>query len=149
MKKYTTLMSAYGISVGVNFNFEGTVANTLNAHRLIQHYQEEMGLETADKLVNSLYSQYFTQGKHPSAPETLLTAAEDAGIDRSRAEAFIGDDYEGLPETKMLIREQASNGIDAVPYVVLEGKRRDFTLEGAKEVEEYLKEFEKVVKESQ
>lgn len=36
----------------------------------------------------------------------------------------------------------------AVPYVVLEGKRRDFTLEGAKEVEEYLKEFEKVVKES-
>ena len=36
----------------------------------------------------------------------------------------------------------------AVPYVVLEGKRRDFTLEGAKEVDEYLKEFEKVVKES-
>ena len=36
----------------------------------------------------------------------------------------------------------------AVPYIVLEGKRRDFTLEGAKEVDDYLKEFEKVVKES-
>jgi predicted DsbA family dithiol-disulfide isomerase len=48
----------------------------------------------------------------------------------------------------MLIREQAGNGIDAVPYVVLEGKRRDFTLEGAKEVEDYVKEFEKVAKES-
>ena len=36
----------------------------------------------------------------------------------------------------------------AVPYVVLEGKRRDFTLDGAKEVDEYLKELEKVAKES-
>ena len=43
----------------------------------------------------------------------------------------------------MLIREQAGNGIDAVPYVVLEGKRRDFTLEGAKEVDDYVKELEK------
>lgn len=36
----------------------------------------------------------------------------------------------------------------AVPYIVIEGKRRDFTLQGAKEVDEYLKEFEKVVKEA-
>lgn len=115
---------------------------------MIQHYQEEMGPATANKIVNSLYTQYFTQQAHPSAPTTLLKAALAAGVDRSKAEAFIGDEYEALPETKMLIREQAGNGIDAVPYVVLEGKRRDFTLEGAKEVEEYLKEFEKVVKES-
>ncbi|KAL2038206.1 hypothetical protein N7G274_009154 [Stereocaulon virgatum] len=148
MKKYTTLMSAYGVAVGINFKFGGKVANTIDAHRLIQHYQEEMGPETADKIVNSLYTQYFTQEKSPCAPETLLKAATDAGIDRSKAEAFIGDEYEGLPETKMLIREQAGNGIDAVPYIVLEGKRRDFTLEGAKEVEDYVKEFEKVAKES-
>ena len=72
----------------------------------------------------------------------------DAGVERSKAEAFIGDEYEDLPETKMLIREQAGNGVDSVPYVVLEGKRRDFTLVGAKEVEEYLKDFEKLAKES-
>ena len=48
----------------------------------------------------------------------------------------------------MLIREQASNGVDSVPYVVLEGKRRDITLAGAKEVDEYVKELEKVAKES-
>ena len=47
----------------------------------------------------------------------------------------------------MLIREQAGNGIDSVPYVVIEGKRRDFTLEGAKEVEEYVKALENVAKE--
>lgn len=148
MEKYTILMSAYGVGAGIDFKFHGTVANTMDAHRLIQHYQEEAGPEVADKLVNSLYAQYFTQEKHPSAPDTLLAAALEAGIEREKAEVFIGDEYEGLPETKMLIREQAGNGIDAVPYVVVEGRRRDFTIEGAREVEEYVKEFEKVVKES-
>ena len=96
----------------------------------------------------ALYTQYFTQEAHPSAPETLLKAATDAGVERSKAEAFIGDEYKGLPETNILIREQAGNGIDSVPYIVLEGKRRDFTLKGAKEVDDYMKEFEKLVKES-
>lgn len=107
-----------------------------------------MGPETADKIVNSLYKQYFEEEAHPAAPTTLLKAALDGGVERSAAEAFVGDDYEALPETKLLIREQAGNGVDSVPYIVLEGKRRDFTMEGAKEVDEYLKEFEKVVKES-
>ena len=114
MKKYTTLMSAYGIGVGIDFKFHGTVANTMSAHRLIQHFQEEMGPETADKLVNSLYKQYFEEEAHPAAPTTLLKAALDGGVERSKAEAFVGDEYEALPETKLLIREQASNGIEYV-----------------------------------
>ena len=114
---------------------------------MIQYYQEEKGFEVAGKILESLYYQYFTEEKHPSAPDTLLTAAVAAGIDRAKAEAFIGDEYEGLPETKMLLREQVTNGVDTVPHIVIEGKRRDFTLEGAKEVDEYVKEFERVAKE--
>ena len=55
MQTYTTLMTAYGVSAGIDFKFGGTVANTLDAHRLIQHYQEEKGLVTADKLINGLH----------------------------------------------------------------------------------------------
>jgi len=148
MKKFTALMSAYGVGVGIDFDFHGTFANTMDAHRMIQYYQEEMGPETVDKIVNSLYAQYFESEASPSSHDTLLKAARDAGIVETEAEAFIGDEYKFLLETKMLIREQAGNGIDSVPYIVLEGRRRNFTIEGAKEVEEYLKEFEKVVKES-
>ena len=169
MQKYTTLMTAYGVGSSIDFDFHGTIANTLDAHRLIQHYQEKLGPEAADKIVNcmrppsarrsmcqltqpsvrssALYIQYFTQRAHPSAASTLLKAAFAAGIPEQEARAFIEDEYEGLQETKMLIREQAGNGIDSVPYVVLEGKRRDFTIEGAKEVGEYVKELEKVAKE--
>ncbi len=114
MDKYITLMTTYGNQAGINFDFHGQVANTLHAHRLIQHFQEHLGPDTADKLVNSLYTQYFTQRAHPSASETLLRATHDAGIDSVTAEAFIADESEGLPDTKMLMREQASNGVDSV-----------------------------------
>lgn len=148
MKMYTTLMSAYGATEGIEYKFGGTVANTLQAHRVVQHYQEMKGSETADKLVNSLYRQYFEEEKHPSSYETLLQAATEAGIPESDAKSFIEDEDEGMMEVKMLIREQAGNGIDSVPYIVIEGKRRDLTLVGCKEVEEYVKALNQVIKES-
>lgn len=114
MEKFVTLMSTYGKGAGIEFDFHGTVANTLNAHRFISHYQEELGPTVADEIVNSLYAQYFTQRAHPSAPETLLKAADDAGIDHAKAKAFVDDENDGLLETKMSIQEQASNGIDSV-----------------------------------
>ena len=148
MKMYVTLMTAYGVIAGINYKFGGTVANTMNAHRVIQHFQEEKGPEVADKIINSLYSQYFENEKHPSAEATLLKATTDAGIPESEAKPFIEDESEGMLDTKMLVREQAGNGVDSVPYVVFEGKRRDITLIGAKEVEEYEKALEQIVKES-
>lgn len=148
MQKYMTLMSAYGEAEGIKFKFGGIVANTLPAHRMIYHFQEQKGSAVSDKLVNSLYRQYFEEERHPSARETLLTAAKEAGVDEAEATNFLEDEDEDLMDTKMLIREQAGNGIDAVPYIVIEGKRRDVTLEGAKEVDEYVKNLERVIKES-
>ena len=107
-----------------------------------------MSPEAANKIVNSLYSQYFEHAAHPSSLETLLAAALAGGVSSHDAESFISDEYEDLVQTRMLIREQASNGIDSVPYVVIEGKRRDFTLEGMKEVREYVNVFESIAKES-
>jgi len=148
MNMYTTLMSAYGKDEGIEFKFGGTIANTLQAHRVVQHYQETKGPETADKMIDSLYRQYFEEEKHPSNHETLVKAATEAGVDEKEAQAFIEDEDEDLMDVKMAIREQTGNGVDSVPYVVVEGKRRDFTLIGAKEVNEYVKTLEQCIKES-
>ncbi|GAB7340328.1 hypothetical protein MBLNU457_6780t1 [Dothideomycetes sp. NU457] len=149
MDMYTKLMSAYGKDEGIEFKFGGTIANTLQAHRVVQHFQETKGPETADKMIDSLYKQYFEEEKHPSKHETLLKAATEAGVDEQEAKAFIEDEDEDLMDVKMAIREQAGNGVDSVPYVVVDGKRRDFTLIGAKEVNEYVKTLEQCIKESQ
>ncbi|KAL1630457.1 hypothetical protein SLS56_004857 [Neofusicoccum ribis] len=148
MKMYTTLMAAYGADAGIDFKFGGTVANTLDAHRVIQHFQESSGPEVADKIVESLYSQYFENEKHPSAADTLLRATTEAGIPESEARPIIDDESEGRMDVQMLIREQKGNGIDAVPHVVIEGRRRDVTLEGAREISEYVKALERVIKEN-
>lgn len=102
---------------------------------------------------SALYEQYFEQARHPSSHETLLKAAADAGIDEKEAAAFFDsidpEGYdEGTREAKSLIQQQKGDGIDSVPYVVVEGKRRDFTLVGAKEVEAYVKVLEQVKGES-
>jgi predicted DsbA family dithiol-disulfide isomerase len=55
MKMYTTLMTAYGVSAGIDYKFGGTVANTLQAHRVIQHFQHEKGPDVADRLVNCMF----------------------------------------------------------------------------------------------
>lgn len=77
-----------------------------------------------------------------------MTACKEAGIPEEEAKKVIGDRDEGLMETKMKIREQQSNGVDSVPYVVVEGRRRDVTIQGANEVEDYVKALEKIVKEA-
>ena len=71
-----------------------------------------------------LYSQYFEN-------ETLLQATMDAGIPEHEAK--------GMMDVKM---------VDSIPSITFEGKRRDLTLVGAKEVEEYLKTLETIARES-
>jgi len=71
----------------------------------------------------------------------------DAGIDEKEAKQVTGDEYEDLQETKSKIREQTSNGVDSVPFMLIEG-RRDITIQGANEVEDYVKALEQIVKES-
>jgi len=148
MTLYTTLMSAYGVAEGIDFKFGGTMSNTLPAHRVIGYFQEEEGCETAERIVDGLYRLYFEEERDPSSKETLLEALAAAGIDEVEAKRVVEDEDEGLMDVKMLIQEQTGNGIDAVPYVVVEGKRRDFTLVGAKEVSEYVKTLEQCIKES-
>ncbi|KAI9848646.1 MAG: hypothetical protein M1838_000449 [Thelocarpon superellum] len=144
-------MSDYGRSAGISFKFGGTIANSLPAHRLIQYFQEapQGSPELADRIVNSLYILYFEQEAHPADDQTLLHAATEAGISLEAAQAAIRNRTEGVQDVKALIREQVGDGVDSVPYIVFEGKKRDFTLVGAQEVGEYVQALEQVAKESE
>ena len=51
MKKCTVPMSAYGASYDIDFKFGGAVANTIDAHRVVQWVQETKGEEAAIKIV--------------------------------------------------------------------------------------------------
>jgi predicted DsbA family dithiol-disulfide isomerase len=149
MQMYIDYMTALGKDEGVDFDFNGgVIANTLPAHRILQCLQNEYSHTHALSALSSLYSQYFIERGHPASHATLLQACLAAGLSEANAKALVEDEDRGLRETKEVIREQVGNAVDSVPYVVFEGRRRDFTLVGAKSVGEYVKILGQVEKEA-
>ncbi|CAN8106128.1 unnamed protein product [Discula destructiva] len=148
MAMFTELMGQYGAAAGIDFKFGGEMADTLHAHRVIQYFQEVDGPKRANALVNALYQMYFEEERSPSSAETLVAACVAAGVDGKEARRVVEDEGEGLMEVKGLLRESTQNGIDSVPHIVFEGRRRDLTLVGAKDAGEYIKVMETIAKES-
>lgn len=140
-------MRSLGDTEGISYNFDGLTGNTLQAHRIIQYFQEAKGAYTANKLVDALYRRFFEESRHPAADDTLLEACIEAGIEKAEAEEVISDKEKGLRSAKDRIRT-VSMDVEAVPMVSFEGKRRDVTLTGAKEVKSYVKALETIIKES-
>ncbi|KAI9742164.1 MAG: hypothetical protein M1818_004064 [Claussenomyces sp. TS43310] len=66
-----------------------------------------------------------------------------AGVPESEAKSFREDESEDLTETKKLIREQARNEMDRVPYIVF-GGIGEMTLCGAREVTDYVEALRRV-----
>lgn len=164
MQRFTQMMSEYGAAEGIRFTFHGPIGDTLHAHRVIWYFQQQEKKEEEEsptttkmvkgegigsRLVDALYRRYFEEGQHPSGHETLLAACIEAGVPEAEARrVVIEDESEGLMDIKAALRESAMNGIDSVPTVVFEGRKRDITLVGAKEVKDYVKAMETIAKES-
>ncbi|KAL7799050.1 hypothetical protein V8C37DRAFT_407473 [Trichoderma ceciliae] len=146
-KVFQEHMSRVAEPLGIRLKFDGLMGNTLHAHRVVQYFQACKGPETASKLVDALYRQYFERGAHPSEDGILIGACVEAGVGEDEAVEVVADKEMALGEVKAKLREVGKD-IDAVPVVVIEGKRRDITLTGAKEVEEYVKALEKIASES-
>lgn len=140
-------MKSLGEPEDISYNFGGFTGNTLQAHRIIQYFQEEKGAETANKLVDALYRRFFEEARHPAADDTLLESCIEAGIEKTEAEEVISDKEKGLRTVKERIRSVGMD-VDAVPVVSIEGKRRDLTLTGAKEAKDYVKALQTIIKES-
>jgi predicted DsbA family dithiol-disulfide isomerase len=148
MDAYISAMNDLGSAEGITFDFlNGVIANTLPAHRVLRYLQTKHGSQVACEALLSLYQSYFEQAAHPASADTLLAACVAAGLSEEEALGLVQDEEQGLVETKMAVREQEGNGVDSVPWVVVEGRKRDFALVGAKTAEEYGKVFRQVERE--
>lgn len=149
MEKFVAYMTALGRDEGIEFNFrEGEVAGTGEAHRVLWVLQEEYSPEHALKGLESLYRSYFEQAQHPSTPPTLLSACHAAGLNEEEARSIVDDQERGKKGVERELQQVRADAVDSVPYVVFEGRRRDFTEVGAKGVGEYGKVLGMVEKEA-
>lgn len=140
-------MTGLAEQLSVPLTFTGPTGNSFHAHRVIQLVQESDGAAVTNRLVDELFRLYFAEGQHPAADDTLVAACIEAGVPEEKAKALVADREKGQKQVKEKIRNVGMD-IDAVPVVMVEGRRRDLTLTGLKQVADYVKALETVVKES-
>jgi predicted DsbA family dithiol-disulfide isomerase len=130
--------------VGLDFNFEkNIVANSFNAHRLIQ-LAKTKGL--ANEAEEALFKAHFTEGKNIDDNNTLLEVGLAIGLEKDEVnEIFTSDAF--AKEVKRDEMQAQSFGIRGVPFFILNNK---YAVSGAQSPDVFLQalsqawtEFEK------
>ena len=111
---------ARGAALGFTFNMDrrSRIYNTFDAHRLL-HWAALEGCELALKQI--LLRAYFTDGDDVSARETLLRLADEAGLNRKRAEEILASDAYA-DEVRAQEQFFQSRGIHSVPATIINGR---------------------------
>lgn len=130
--------------VGLELNFnKAVVANSFNAHRLIQLAKAKGSGNEAEE---QLFKAHFTEGKNIDDKEVLLQTGVVIGLsEKVVEEALSSDDY--AYKVRQDEAEAQSLGIRSVPYFVFNDK---YAISGAQPTETFLgalrqswEEFEK------
>jgi predicted DsbA family dithiol-disulfide isomerase len=123
-------MAKTGAEAGLEYRFDkAVVADTFDAHRLIQAAQAE-GKGTA--MEDRLFRAYFSEGKDIADPETLKALAAEAGLDPARTATMLSDKDAFADVVRGDIEEAEQLGVTGVPFFVFD---RRFAVSGAQEVD--------------
>ena len=106
-----------GASAGLVFRHDlmAKTPNTVASHALIRLAHETGDAAMQDRVVEALFSAYFTQGLDVGDPAVLADLAEGAGIERSRASAFLSEpaSFDAVIDDEKLARGLGLNGVPA------------------------------------
>lgn len=143
VKKMNERIKSMAETVGLEYNLDDTViANSFNAHRLIQYAKTQ---NKSDDAVEALFRAFFKEGKNLENRETLLEIASDIHLDPSETREMLEvDNFTGT--VKKNVQEARRMNIGGVPFFLF---NRQFAISGAQKVERYLEALEKSWKEEQ
>ena len=127
--------------IGLNFSSENmVVANSFNAHRLIQ-LSKTKGL--GDEIEEALFKAYFMEGKNIDDKFTLTQIGVSIGLNETEInEIFTSDKFK--KEVRQEETQAQTLGINGVPFFVLNNK---YAVSGAQSPETFLDVLEKAWKE--
>ena len=137
-KEIYARVSAAGKRAGIDFAFDDIQVqpNTIDAHRLM-HYADEHGKQ--DAVAEGIFRRYFVEGADLSDKQTLADIAEQAGLNRKEAAAYLASDAD-----RALIEDQdrraRAMGVEGVPYFIFNQR---LALSGAQPPEVIVEAMEK------
>lgn len=119
-------------SVGLQYHFDqAVVANSFNAHRMIQ-LAKTKGL--GDQAEERLFKAYFTEGKNFGDPLVLAELGKEIGLTEADVEeSLTNDDY--AFRVNQDIREAQMIGVTGVPFFVFD---RKYAVSGAQPPQAFL-----------
>ncbi|QDI92599.1 DsbA family oxidoreductase [Salicibibacter halophilus] len=140
-KEMTQQVEDQAKEVGLDYKLESTVlTNTKDAHRL-SHFAKEDG--KMEEMMERLLKAYFTEGKHVGDHETLVSLADEVGLDGEAVRAMLDSDgHEEIVREEM--QEGADIGVQGVPFFVF---NRKYAVSGAQPAHAFLEVLEKVQEE--
>ncbi|KAJ1958548.1 hypothetical protein GGI12_004704 [Dipsacomyces acuminosporus] len=134
-------LTTVGKEEGIEFNFDGKMSNTLDAHRLVDYAKLYGDSEKEDKVVDSLFKRYFELAQDIGDINVLLDAAEEAGLDRAQTKQYLYSD-DGIDSVKRKIKYFQSLGVTGVPFYIINDR---FGISGAETPETILAAFDKIL----
>ncbi|MEO5649291.1 MAG: DsbA family oxidoreductase [Ginsengibacter sp.] len=122
--------------VGLNFDFEkSVVANSFNAHRLIQFAKSQ---EKGNEVEEELFKAHFTDGKNIDDKETLAQIGITIGLDEKSVKEVL-DSNAFADEVKNDEQQAQLLGVRGVPFFVLNNK---YGISGAQSSDTFLDALE-------
>jgi predicted DsbA family dithiol-disulfide isomerase len=122
--------------VGLDFDFDkAIVANSFNAHRLIQ-LAKTHGL--GNEIEEQLFKAHFIEGKNIDDNEVLIQTGISAGLNEKEVREVLSSDA-FAKEVKQDERQAQSIGVRGVPFFVLNDK---YAVSGAQSPETFLEVLE-------
>ena len=104
---------------GLDYHLDGTsTGNTLDAHQLV-HLAREHGKQ--DAMIERLYRAYFTERGSVFDAGSLVSLAQDIGLDPDEAREALRDGR-FVPAVHQDLELAQKIGITGVPFFVLDGK---------------------------
>lgn len=130
MNQRVTDMAA---EIELEYNMDqAVVANSFDAHRLIQFAKDEGG---GDEMEERLFRAYFTEGKNIADRDTLMALASECGLDSGKSKEVL-ESSRYANQVKHDIEIASSMNIRGVPFFLFD---RKYGISGAQETEIFLK----------
>jgi len=132
-------ITAMGEELGFEFNYADDMRmyNTFLAHQLL-HWAGIKGLQ--HKLKMALFSSFFTRRLDISTLDTLVTAAENIGLDPTKASEILTDGR-FAKDVRQEENFWIERGVTGVPAMVINQRH---LVTGAQGVENYISVIEKI-----
>lgn len=131
-KQMNDRVKEIGKEVGLTFNFDNSVvANSFNAHRLIQLAKAKgAGAEAEEQL----FRVHFTENKNIDDKTVLLQVGRAIGLDEKELNTVLSSDaYSG--EVRQDEQQARSIGVRGVPFFLFQDK---YAVSGAQQPETFL-----------